>query len=492
MPALPLHVTEDYTVAGDTITFLVAPATGKMTIANYSYEPVGGTTDISGHVHKNEQKSDWNFSDTTWQLTETPELNDQMIVFQEDQGGNFLWTHYVNQPSTSHSIRLMELSPDGTFLQWSCPEIQGFDDVAGEVGTARCAHPTNPKIFYVATKANDTHIRIYRSDDWATVTKVADLTPTAGKVRQCIRMYVEQTTNYVWFIVGAHAPDSTPPFPGTYDSAVDGLWGAADGITFTQRGTVPALVATPPNVTGLWVTETPRTIMIWHDAGVDWNGLDPDFFNMGFAVSTDDGATWTKTVFGSEVSPAPYRPIPSRPEIQAFPVLTGATNIRLSIQENNTSFQRLRSYVSSDGGANFTLVGVVPAASVSPWIQTDGAYFMHDPLTSLRVGAMNVVTASETARTTDGGASFVSKNPVLGGDEFRQISTHWTLPWIAGGFHPTGPPGTGGSPTSPNHILISTDAGATTPWVELATAAGFALDDLLIHGVDFVKNNSRV
>lgn len=506
MATTPLHKTEDWTISGDTLTFVSPPQDTKRVVAHYSYQDPTAPGASNGHTHIREQKDTWPYPTSTWQLTHTPEIATtptvgQMLIFAQDQGGNFLWVAYRNLPSVNLSLRCMELNSDGTFLQWACPEIQGMDDVAGEFGTALCAHPTNPRVVYFATynTSSDRHIRIYRSADWATLTKVADIAtpfPPANRVQaSCTRIYVEQGSTSVWFVVGAWRADSTTP-AAPYDAATDGLWGSSDGLTFTKRGQVQPLVATNPTMIELWVKESaPRRIYTWyHQRG--WNGLDPDFFDNGFAVSADDGVTWTKTNFGSEVSPAPYFPTPSSTTMHAFPPLTGDANLRLTIQEAGTSFVRFRSYSSTDGGASWTLVGVVPPASTNGPEQTDGLIFFTNPLIQMRVGSAVQVGAQETQRTVDGGVSFANADPAQffagGGEGRRQMSAHWSLPWAAAGFHPVGDIGNwvAISPAN-NQILITTDEGATSNWASLTIPAGFVAPNLIMHGVAFVSNSTR-
>ena len=480
---IPLHKTEDWTISGDTLTFLVAPQDNKRVVAHYSYLDATAPGASNGHTHIREQKDSWPNPTTTWQLTHTPEIATtptvgQMLVFAEDQGGNFLWVAYRNQPSTDLAIRNMELNPDGTFLQWACPEIIGFDDAAAEMVTAICAHPTDPHIVYVATISSDSHIRIYRSADWATITKVKDIT-SSSSTAQVVRIYVEQTTTYVWFALGQRSLNANQ---GPIDLTNEGVWLATDGITFIKKGGL---------TDGLFINDlavkeaAPRKLWIYYH-GDFFDGPPPleTRADNGVAISIDDGVTWVKHVIIG-LNP-PYYPLPYHGALIAYPPLTGETNLRVSYHESPVSLQQIRSWKSVDGGVTWVHQGLTSGPE-----DTDGAWFYHDPLILLRLGTAQHGLAGSSVRSVDGGVTYVATGPDdragIQGVFYRQITTHWTLPWAVIGSH-TGPvPGTGPW----NDIYITTDAGATTPWARLTEAAGFNTANLLIHGVAFVQNNSK-
>lgn len=65
--------TTDYTVSGNTVTMLSAPAAGIRHEFHYSYIPAGGD---GKHKHYTDVKSDWTGADTSWTLTFTPNLGE--------------------------------------------------------------------------------------------------------------------------------------------------------------------------------------------------------------------------------------------------------------------------------------------------------------------------------------------------------------------------------------------------------------------------------
>lgn len=456
MPAPPLHKTEDWTISGDTLTFLDEPVDGKLVVAHYSYLDAAAVGASNGHTHIREQKSAW--SGNTWQLAHTPEIAvtptvGQMVVFQEDQGGNFMWVAWkVTGAPDTMNIRNMELDATGTFVSWACPAITGFDDVAGEFATGMAAHPTNRKLVYLATAATDGHIRLYRSDDWATVTKVLDLTATG--TQQVSRIYVEKTSSYVWLSIGRVGGSTT------HNVALDGIWGASDGITFTLRGGVF-------NRThgDLWVKEAaPRKMWTWYSQ-VGAN-------DQGVAYSTDDGVSWNKvSVLGN-----PFNLGLDRAVVQAFPPITGDMDLRVVLQIRPASGLEIYAFNSINGGLSWIYNG---ASSVFQAYSTDGGSMFTDPLIINRPSTGDGALAITCLRTTTGGPPWTAGGPTfaLPGEQHRQHTIHWTLPWFAVSTNGVN-----------SGLYVSVDSGAN--YVNNRATAGFD-STVRFHGVAFVQNLSR-
>lgn len=457
----------DFTVENNRILFTIPPDDVKHQCW-YSYVP-GDKSNVSDHEHNHESTADFD-GGSAWVLAQTPDLGHLRLVRSGDPIGNFMWVAWkVTGAPTVLNIRNLELNPDGTFLGWACPAITGFDDVTAEYVTAMAAHPTNHQVVYVATKApeafgGDGNIRVYRSDDFATVTKVADLNP--GSFQLVSRIYVEQTTGYVWFAVGGvQMQQSGGSGVPTADATVDGVWGASDGITFTLRGGVAGSI-----FGDLWVKEAaPRKMWAWLSA------VNPGATSQGVAYSTDDGATWTKvTVYG------PGGLVADKAVVQAFPPLTGALDMRVAYQEEPVSGNNVILISSGDGGLTWDSHGQNPDFAANA---TDGGSMFTDPLIVNRLATGQNALAGESTRTTTGeAAGFASFDPFLAGvtngEGHRQHTLHWTMPWIAAATNAT-----------TSELMISVDSGET--WANLRAAAGFT-STVRFHGVAFVQNLSKL
>jgi len=453
-PNTTLMYGQDYTVEGNRVLFTETPRGNHQVW--YSAIPADESS-VLRHEHYFEETD--TFAGDYWDLSLRPDIGHIRVV-KTGILGNLLWVAWKVGAGSTISIRLMDLNDNGTFLGWKNSAITGFDDVAGEYVTCMAAHPRNPYLVYVATKADDTRIRLYRSADWATVTKVVDIDPTSSQ--EIVRIYVEQGTDYVWFAAGK--------FEGvnTADALVDGVWGAADGITFTLRGNVAA----GKMIADLWVKENaPRTMWAaFHNRS--GGGA------TGVSYSTNDGVTWTDVTLQSP----PFGLLRDKWTVQAFPPLTGATNLIATGQLQPASGLERVAYSSANGGLTWATVG---STSAFQNYRSDGGFMFSDPA----VGNYPNLAATSPGggvRTTNGGATWGGG---LGGATFsifqRMHTIHWTLNWMAVGKHA----GVGAGTNADNRVFVSVDKGAT--WADVAAPAGFNPATLRVHGVALIQNLTR-
>jgi hypothetical protein len=154
----PLFPADDWTIAGNIVTFLVTPVDGDTYTASYA---VAVPNDDVLHTHSYEVKSVWTGGATTWTLTDTP-LDGSLQIFRAAPIPGNLWQVYSDfHATTNQTLGIAIVGGSPSALTWTWTADGPWAVPAGQTITCMAA-TTNEHVFLCCVNAGTQ--TLYRFD----------------------------------------------------------------------------------------------------------------------------------------------------------------------------------------------------------------------------------------------------------------------------------------------------------------------------------------